>query len=114
MATNFVRDAATIEVAAPHAVVAGNIVVVGVNLFGVALANAASAANVALARGGTWTFTKANAATTSAVAGAIMYWDNTNSAVTASATSNTKIGVVLAPVSNTDTSVIVALNPNSL
>lgn len=114
MATNQRGSIPDVEVAAPHAVVAGNIVVVGTNLFGVALVNTASASNVALRRGGTWVFSKANAVSTSGVAGDIVYWDNTNSAVTKSATSNTKIGVALAPFANTDTSVTVALNPNSL
>lgn len=114
MATNFVREAGTVQVLAPHNVVSGRIVVVGTNLYGVALANADSGANVALARGGSWTFAKPNAATTSGVAGDIVYWDNANSTVTKSATSNTKIGVALAAFGNTDTTVTVALNPNAL
>lgn len=114
MATNFVRDAATVVVAAPHAVVAGRIVVVGTNLYGVALENADNGADVALARGGTWTFAKANAVSTGGVAGDMLYWDNANSQVTKSATSNTKIGVATAPFSNTDVLVTCALNPTGL
>jgi predicted RecA/RadA family phage recombinase len=114
MATNQRASTQDVEVAAPHAVVAGNVVIVGVNLFGVALVNAASGASVALRRGGTWEFRKPNAVSTNGVAGDIVYWDNTNATVTKSATSNTKIGVALAPFANTDTTVTVALNPNSL
>jgi len=92
MATNFVQGAVdTFQVAAPHAVVSGRVVVVGTNLFGVALSNADSAA-----------------------AGASAYWDNTNSQITLSATSNTKIGVFAAAVSNTDTTATVILNNAAL
>ena len=91
MATNFVRGTANpMTVAAPYGVVSGRIVVVGTNLFGVAEANASSGDNVALARGGTWVFAKANAVSTSAAAGASAYWDNANSIVGISATSNTR------------------------
>lgn len=114
MAINYVGDGNLLTVTAPHNVVAGRVVVVGTQLYGVAVGNADSAANVVLARGGVWTFAKANAVSTSGVAGDIIYWDNTNSAVTKSATSNTKIGVALAAFGNTDTSVTVALNPNAL
>lgn len=114
MATNFVREDGTVQVLAPHNVVAGRVVIVGTNLYGVAIANADSGSNVALARGGSWTFSKPNAVSTSGVAGDIVYWDNTNSTVTKSATSNTKIGVALAAFANTDTTVTVALNPNAL
>jgi predicted RecA/RadA family phage recombinase len=114
MANNYVGPNDTVTVVAPHNVVAGRVVIVGTNLYGVALSNADSAANVALGRGGVWTLAKANAVSTSAAAGAIAYWDNTNSIVGISATSNTKIGVFLAAVSNTDTTATVALNPNAL
>jgi predicted RecA/RadA family phage recombinase len=114
MATNFVRGMETVNVAAPFAVVSGRVVIVGVNLFGVAMSNAAIGEQVALVRGGTFTFPKASAVSTSGVAGAVVYWDNTNSQVTISATSNTKIGVATIPFANTDTVVTVALNPASL
>lgn len=114
MANNYNGEGDTIPVAAPHNVVAGRIVIVGIQLFGVATANVASGDMATLKRGGRWTFGKVNAVSTSGVAGDIIYWDNTNSQVTKSATSNTKIGVALAPFSNTDTSVKVVLNPNAL
>lgn len=115
MATNFVRGTANpMTVAAPYGVVSGRIVVVGTNLFGVAEANASSGDNVALARGGTWVFAKANAVSTSAAAGASAYWDNANSIVGISATSNTKIGVFAAAVSNTDVTAQVIMNDTAL
>lgn len=103
MATNFIAEGDAITVPAPHAVTRGNVVVVGTNMFGVALDNAVSAANVVLAIGGIWQLSKPNAVSTSAVAGAYAYWDNTNSQVTLSATSNTKIGVFAEAVGNTAT-----------
>lgn len=114
MATNKVNNGEIITVVAPNAVVSGRVVVVGTNLFGVAMANAASAENVALHMGGTWTLAKPNAVSTSAAAGASAYWDNTNSQVTISATSNTKIGHFVAAVGNTDTSATVRLSPAGL
>jgi predicted RecA/RadA family phage recombinase len=115
MAANFVQGTTnTFQVVAPHAVTSGRVVVVGVNLFGVAASNADSAALVALSRGGVWTFPKANAVSTSAVAGAIAYWNNTDSIVGVSATSNTKIGVYALPVSNTDTVATVIMNDTAL
>jgi predicted RecA/RadA family phage recombinase len=114
MADNYVGPGELVTVVAPHAVVSGRVVIVGTNLFGVAQANAASAANVALAIGGVFTLPKANAVSTSALAGASAYWDNTNSQITLSATSNTKIGHHLAAVANTDTTATIRLSPAGL
>ena len=114
MATNYVGPGDLVTVVAPHNVVAGRVVVVGTQLYGVALTNADSAANVALARGGVWTFAKANAVSTSAAAGAIAYWNNTDSIVGISATSNTKVGVFVKNAVSTATKATVALNPNAL
>lgn len=114
MATNKVSNGDVITVVAPYATVSGRVVIVGTNLFGVALANADSAANVALHMGGVWTLSKPNAVSTSAAAGASAYWDNTNSQVTISATSNTKIGHFVAAVGNTDTTADVRLSPAGL
>jgi predicted RecA/RadA family phage recombinase len=114
VATNKVNDGNIVTVVAPNAVVSGRVVIVGTNLFGVALANAASAANVALAMGGVWTLSKPNAVSTAAAAGASAYWDNTNSQVTISATSNTKIGHFIAAVTNAQTSADVRLSPAGL
>ena len=114
MATNKVSNGDVITVPAPHAVVSGRVVIVGTNLFGVALANAASAESIALHMGGVFALSKPNAVSTSAAAGASAYWDNTNSQVTISATSNTKIGHFVAAVANTDTSADVRLSPAGL
>jgi predicted RecA/RadA family phage recombinase len=114
MADNYVSPGDLVTVVAPHAVVSGRVVIVGTNLFGVAQANADSAANVALAVGGVYTLAKLSGASTSAAAGASAYWDNANSQITLSATSNTKIGHHLAAVSNDDTTANIRLSPAGL
>lgn len=112
MATNFVQEGESVTVVAPFAAVRGRFIVVNATtgFGGVAVDNAASAANVVLKTDGVHTFDKINAPSTSGLAGGFVYWDNTNSQVTISATSNTKIGVALAAFSNTATSVTVRLN----
>lgn len=110
MATNVISDGRIITAPAPAAVTSGSFVFVGAQLFGVAQANAASAANVAIVTRGLADLPKANAVSTSAVAGANVHWDATNSRTTFSATSNTRIGVLTAPVANTDVLVRVLYN----
>lgn len=112
MATNYVQDGEIVTVVAPFAAVRGRYIVVNAatGMGGVALDNATSAANVVLQTRGVFTFDKVNAVSTSGLAGGFVYWDNTNSQVTISATSNTKIGTALAAFSNTVTSVTVRLN----
>ncbi len=112
MATNFIATGDKLTLPAPFAVTRGNIVVVNTNLFGVAQDNAASASNVVLATTGIFSFTKTSGASTSAAAGGYVYWDNTNSKATISATSNTKIGVCVETNTNNDTTVKVRLNPS--
>lgn len=112
MATNFLQKGDKLTVVAPHAVTRGNIVVIGTNMYGVAEDNAAQNANVVLVTQGVWSFAKAAGASTQAVAGGYAYWDNTNSKVTISATSNTKIGVFVAAVSNAAVVASVRLNPS--
>lgn len=112
MAANIARDSGErMIVTAPAAVTSGGGVQVA-TLFGVAIANAASAANVALMIGGTASLRKLNGASTSYAQGAALYWDNTNANVTISATSNLKIGVAASAGVNADTSATVRLNPS--
>lgn len=111
MAANIAQDPGLrMTVVAPAAVTSGGLVVVG-NAFGIAIANAASAANVAIAVGATASVRKLNGASTSFAQGANVHWDATNSNCTVSATSNTKIGVAADAASNADTTVTVRLNP---
>lgn len=98
-----------LTVAAPANVNAGDFVVVQ-RAFGIALASAASAANVAIAQGCVASIRKLNGASTSQAVGTNVHWDATNSNATISATSNTLIGVAYAAAANADTTITVALN----
>lgn len=110
MTTKRVAEGEVLTVLAPYACTKGNIVLFGAG-FGVALDNAASGANVALdVSGGVWTLAKIAAASNAFTLGANVYWDNANSAVTASATSNTRIGVAVVAATTADTTATVRVN----
>lgn len=112
MAKNYTHDGDKLVVAAPHAVVSGRFVVLNATtgFGGVAQANADSGANVTLhVGGGVYAFDKVSGASTSAAIGANVHWDNTNSQVTISATSNVLIGQAVAAFANTDTTVSVRM-----
>lgn len=112
MATTFVQEGDVFEVEAPSGgLVKGNVYVAG-NAFGVVLANTASGAPAQLRVGGVWDIPKTNAASMAMAVGANVHWHAAGAAATTSATSNLKIGVCLAAVSNTDTTVRVRLNPS--
>jgi predicted RecA/RadA family phage recombinase len=110
MATNYVQDGVHVEFTAPSGGVNGNAVVILNNMFGVALLDAVSGATSQLGIGGVWDIAKPNAVSTSMAVGAFVYYDATNAVATASATSNTKLGVVVRAASNTDTTVRVRFN----
>lgn len=109
MASNYVQDGDRILVTAPSGgVVRGKVVVIS-NLYGVALDNAVSGANVVLKTNGVFDVTKISGASTSFAVGANVHWDTTNAQATVSATSNTKVGVAVAAAANADTTVRVLL-----
>lgn len=112
MAENILNSGQIITVPAPANVTSGALVVVGTNIFGVAMSSAVSATDVALYTGGVSTLRALNGASTSAAVGANAHWDAANSNVTISATSNLKIGVFVAAKANADTSARVRLNGN--
>lgn len=106
---NFHSPGDVVTVTAPYACTSG----VGVKvsqLFGVATANAVSAATVEIMTKGVFDLAKINAASNSIAAGANVHWDDTNLKATASASSNLKIGVALAAAANTDLTVRVRLS----
>lgn len=112
MARNIILDGIKrITVIAPAAVNSGDLVQVAQS-YGIALTNAASAANVVLSVGPTATLRKLNGASTSQAAGSNVHWDLTNANCTVSATSNLKIGVAMAATANADTTINVHLNPS--
>lgn len=109
MATNITQGGDRLTVIAPAAVSSGDLVLVGIG-YGIALTDAASAANVVIQTGVVATIPKTNAASMSMAQGAVVYWDNTGGKATTSATSNTKIGVAMAAATNVAETVSVRLN----
>lgn len=80
------------------------------NLFGIAVTSGSTGDVVALRTGVRASLKKLSGASTSFAVGDNVYWDATNAQATVSATSNLKIGVVLAAAANAATAVTVALN----
>lgn len=113
MAGNFTyTESSPVTVAAPANINAGAILVRN-NIIGVALATAASGANVAISGEGVVVVSKSTAASEVFAIGANVHWDNTNALATISATSNLRLGVArLAVAANTVTTVEVILPGN--
>lgn len=108
---NYVHDGERMTVVAPANGNAGDLVVVG-QMFGVAVTSPVSGSNVVIRTGGVATLRKLNGASTSYAQGANLFWDATNSNVTISATSNTRLGVAAVAAGNTDIIATVRLNPS--
>jgi predicted RecA/RadA family phage recombinase len=107
MATNFIAPDDPLTLPAPSGgVVSGTAYLIGAT-FGVAGNSAAEGAGFPLHRRGVWQLPKATGVNFGV--GAKLYWDNTASAVTSTATSNILIGVSRQARVNADTTVEVAL-----
>lgn len=106
---NYVQDANRIQVAAPAALTSGDGALVGA-LFGVAITDAESGADVVLQTTGVVTLTKAPSQAWTV--GVRVYWDDTNKRVTSASSGNTLIGVATAAVAGGagDTTGTVRLN----
>lgn len=104
---NFLQEGDVVSVAAPAAVTSGKGVLVG-TMFGVATADAASGATVAIKTNGVVSLDKATGQ--SWTVGAAIYWDNSAKNCTTTTTSNTKIGVAIAAAASADTVGSVRLN----
>jgi predicted RecA/RadA family phage recombinase len=94
---NYVQDGDTIVVSAPYALTSGQGALVG-TMFGVARADAANGADVALKTRGVFDLTKAGSQAWTV--GAAIYWDNAAKNCTTTVGTNTKIGVAVAAVGN--------------
>jgi predicted RecA/RadA family phage recombinase len=94
---NQVSEGRAIDVTAPYTVASGAGCLVG-SLFGVSAYAAASGAAVTLWLKGVYTLTKHS--TEAWTVGELLYWDDTNKYVTATATSNKLIGVATAAAAN--------------
>lgn len=94
----YIQPGHAVTLSAPFAVVAGDGLLVG-SLFGIAMHDAASGAEVETQLTGVVDMAKAASQAWSV--GAKVYWDNTAKVATTTATNNTLIGVALLAVGNT-------------
>lgn len=103
----FVQEGAAIDYTPGADVAAGDVIVQG-DLVGVARLDIKSGVLGALAVAGVFDFAKAtNVAYT---VGTILYWDDTNNIVTATATGNKQVGKVVRAAATTDPTVRVRLS----
>lgn len=110
MAKNFVQNGDVLTMVAPAGgVVAGRGVLIG-QLFGVATGTVAATLPFEMARTGVFTLAK-----TSALAlaiGDVVYWDDTNKVVNATATAQKEVGICVSAASNPSPTVDVLLVQN--
>lgn len=107
MTNKYVMSGDVIDYVAPAAIVSGQVLLIGVRI-GVALAAIASGATGAVRMLGIFTIAKL---TTDVVAvGVALYWDNTNSRLTTTATANTLAGFATAAAGNGVTTVEISIN----
>ncbi|MCF2870307.1 DUF2190 family protein [Octadecabacter sp. G9-8] len=104
---NYIQPGENITLAAPDAVTSGDGVLVG-SLFGVAHGNAASGADVVLATVGVFELPKVSA--DDIAVGAKVYWKDSTSDVTSTATGNTLIGQAVSAAGNPSNAVRVRLS----
>jgi len=107
MAKNYVQDGNVLTVTAPAAVTAGNIVLVGANLFGVALGDAANGAQVEIQTDGVFTVSKTSALAISA--GDIVYYHSGTGNVDKTATGGVSVGIATAAAANPSATVSIML-----
>jgi predicted RecA/RadA family phage recombinase len=104
---NSIQDGEVLALAAPYAVSSGGGALIGA-IFGVAVTTLASGDVGNFQLEGVYTLPKATGA--AATLGAKAYWNDTNKNVTATASTNTLIGVFVAAYASGDTSALVRLN----
>lgn len=103
---NFVSDGDWVTVPAPAAVTSGEGVVVGTALFGVAVSDADSGADVALGVLGIFTLPKTSAL--AIAVGDVCYWNDTNKVITKTNT-DLRVGVAVTAAANPSPTVNVRL-----
>ncbi|MDS9468609.1 DUF2190 family protein [Paracoccus sp. MBLB3053] len=97
---NYIQPGNQVSIPAPADVSSGQGVLAG-SLFGVAVHDAATGADLELALKGAYRMAKATGAVWTV--GARLYWDDTAKAVTVTANTNKLIGVALAAAGSADT-----------
>ena len=105
---NWVQRGDTVTVTAPAATLSGQGIKLGTALFGVAVGDAASGAQVEILTVGVVDLAKVQADTFAV--GDKVYWNNTNRQATSTVGSNMPIGVALAAASNSMITVRVRLH----
>jgi predicted RecA/RadA family phage recombinase len=106
---NFIMNDDTITVPAPYAVTSGQGCMCGA-LFGIASTDASIGNSVELATEGVYDITALSTDVASGTAFALAYWDDTNKRVTVTASTNLKIGVIVAAKASGATTARVRLN----
>lgn len=90
----FLQDGRSIDYTPASDVAAGDVIVLGGNLIGIATRPIPASTTGALATQGIFRITKLS--TDNVAAGDILYWDSTNRRVTKTSTGNTRIGLAVA------------------
>lgn len=105
---NFTQEGDTLSLTAPYEVASGAGMLIG-SIFAVATSGAANGAAV---EGfvGPGVVSLAALSTDTGTVGALMYWDNTNKRLTATASGNTKVGVLTVAKANGETTATVRLS----
>lgn len=106
MATNYVQEGKTLNYTAGADITSGQFVLIG-TIGGVAKTDIANGKTGAVHISGVFSIPKATGAVTQ---GAKLYWDESESEVTTTATDNTLIGVAAAAAASGDSNVHVLLN----
>lgn len=106
MATNYVQEGKTLNYTAGADITSGQLVLIG-TIGGVAKTDIANGKTGAVHVCGVFSIPKATGAVTQ---GAKLYWDESESEVTTTATDNTLIGVAAAAAASGDSNVHVLLN----
>jgi predicted RecA/RadA family phage recombinase len=107
MVTNHVQEGDVLTVTAPAGLSSGDEVLIGTNLFGVAVADALITADVEIMVTGVFDLTKEAPLVISA--GDLIYWDVTNSQCTTTSLNNLLIGICTLAAASADTEVRVKL-----
>lgn len=107
MTTKYVMSGDVIDYVAPSAVTSGQVLLIGVRI-GVALTAIASGATGAVRMLGIFTIAKLS--TDVVAVGVALYWDNTNSRLTTTASGNTLAGFAASAAGSGVTTVEISIN----
>jgi len=107
MANNYYCDSDIIDIIATADIKSGELVVKG-SLFGIALTDIKNGDVGSIQRTGVWKLAKNG--TDTFAQGDVAYYNTTNKVITSTATSNTAVGIITAPVVSTDTEAYVLIN----